>query len=193
MFWNLGLSNGISCILRALLNKIYRFEIPFWNLGLWNGISCIFRALSSKIYRFEISFLTVYLVKKCFRTFQGEGAWPHGTPQKYATGPMNHIIISPPPGVILAQFDQYGVNKKLLACGMFLSQTRSTVSSHHCWCLPRLPNRRSGEWACTRQRQPNGDHHVHIFPWRNTNAYVENGYLAFDRFEFDRGTRCSRR
>ena len=25
------------------------------------------------------------------------------------------------------------------------------------------------------------------------NAFVENGYLAFDRFEFDRGTRCSRR
>ena len=31
----------------------------FLNLGLWNGISCILRALFSKIYRFEIPFLTV--------------------------------------------------------------------------------------------------------------------------------------
>ena len=42
-----------------------------WPLGLWNGISCFLRALLSKIYRFEIPFLTVYLVKKCFWTFRG--------------------------------------------------------------------------------------------------------------------------
>ena len=64
IFWNLGLWNGISCILRALLSKIYRFEIPFWILGPWNGISCILSVLLSKIYR-------LYLVKKCFRTFRG--------------------------------------------------------------------------------------------------------------------------
>ena len=29
ILWNLGLWIGISCILRALLSKIYRFEIPF--------------------------------------------------------------------------------------------------------------------------------------------------------------------
>ena len=69
----LGLWNSISCILRALLSKIYRFEIPFWNLGLWNGISCILRIFLSKIYTFEIPFLTLYLVKKCFRTFRGGG------------------------------------------------------------------------------------------------------------------------
>ena len=44
-----------------------------------NGISCILRTRLSKIYRFEIPFLTVYLVNKCFRTFRG-GPWPHATP-----------------------------------------------------------------------------------------------------------------
>ena len=47
---------------------------------------CILRALLSKTYRFEIPFLAVYLVKKCFQTFRGGGgAWPHGPPTKYAT------------------------------------------------------------------------------------------------------------
>ena len=68
------------------------FEI----LGLWNGISCILSALLSKIYRFEIQSLTVYLVKKCFRTFRGGGHGRMAPPPKYATVqrgyPRTHLL-----------------------------------------------------------------------------------------------------
>ena len=62
----------------------------YWILGLWNDISCILRARLSKIYRFEIPFLTVCPVKNNVSHVPrgGEGgAWPHAkyAPPKYAT------------------------------------------------------------------------------------------------------------